>query len=161
MFMQFKRQLFTYHDDMTDIDIANPKLRALYDLWNAKRGTRQAPPRSDFSFEDLRPWFGYLMLLDCVGNNEYRYRLYGTELVSLFGFDLTGKGVSDAIGQIGDKPLDEYRQVVRIGAPVYASRISPSAREYLLVDKLALPLMEGGEVTKILGALYRSDKVDA
>jgi len=157
MFMQFKRRIFTYHDDMTEIAIANPHIRALYDLWNAKRGTRQAPPRSDFSFEDLRPWFGHLMLLDCIGGDEYRYRLYGTELVRLFGFDLTGKLVGDAASQIGDKPLDEYRQVVRIGAPAYVSRISPSAREYLQVDKLALPLMEGGRVTKILGAIYLSD----
>lgn len=161
MFMQFKRRIFTYHDDMTDVAITHPKLRALYDLWNAKRGSRQAPPRSDFTLEELRPWFGHLMLLDCLDNNEYRYRLYGTALVGIFGFDLTGKTVSDAAGRIGDKPLDEYRQVVRVGAPVYASRISPSAREYLQVDKLALPLMEGGAVTKILGALYLSDTAEA
>jgi hypothetical protein len=161
MFMQFKRRVFTYHDDMTDVVIAHPQLRSLHDLWNAKRGSRQAPPRSDFSFEDLRPWFGHLILLDCLDNHEYRYRLYGTSLVGIFGFDLTGKNVSDAAGQIGDKPLDEYRQVARIGAPVYASRISPSAREYLKVDKLALPLMEGGAVTKILGAIYLSDMAEA
>lgn len=161
MIMQLQRRVFTYHDDMTDVVISNPKLRALYDLWNAKRGSRQAPPRSDFSLEELRPWFGHLMLLDCLENHEYRYRLYGTALVGIFGFDLTGKTAGGATGQIGDKPLDEYRQVVRIGAPVYATRISPSAREYLQVDKLALPLIEGGTVTKILGAIYRSETAEA
>lgn len=161
MIMQLHRRVFTYHDDMSEVVISNPKLRSLYDLWAAKRGSRQAPPRSDFSLEDLRPWFGHLMLLDCMPNHEYRYRLYGTALVGIFGFDLTNKMVGGATGQIGDKPLDEYRQVVRIGAPVYATRVSPSAREYLQVDKLALPLMEGGEVTKILGAIYLSEAVEA
>lgn len=157
MMMQFKRLRLSYHDDSHDVAISHPKLRALFDLWDARRGSRQAPPRSDFSHEDLLPWFGHLMLLDCLDNNEYRYRLYGTALTQLFGFDLTGKLVGASSDLIGAKPQDEYARVVRIGAPVYTSRISPSAREYLQVDKLALPLMEGGRVTKILGAIYLSD----
>jgi len=157
MMMQFKRQSLSYHDDSHDVAISHPKLRALFDLWEAKRGSRQAPPRSDFSHEDLLPWFGHLMMLDCLDTNEYRYRLYGTALTQIFGFDLTNRMVSASADRIGEKPLDEYAKVVRIGAPVYASRISPSAREYLQVDKLALPLMEGGRVTKILGAIYLSD----
>lgn len=157
MMMQFKRQSLSYHDDSHDVAISHPALRSLLDLWEIKRGSRQAPPRSDFSHEDLLPWFGHLMLLDCLDNNEYRYRLYGTALTQLFGFDLTGKLVGASSDRIGAKPLDEYAKVVRIGAPVYVSRSSPSAREYLQVDKLALPLMEGGRVTKILGAIYLSD----
>lgn len=159
MMMQLKQRVFTYEDDSGAAAIAHPKLRSLYELWNAKRGTRQAPPRSDFSPEELRPWFGHLMMIDCLPEDEFRYRLYGTELVRLFGFDLTNQLVGDAMVFIGDKPLREYRQVCRIGAPVHASRISPSAREFLQVDKLALPLMEGGEVTRILGAIYPSEEV--
>lgn len=157
MMMQFKRQTISFHDDNRDVAVSHPKLRGLLDLWEATRGSRQAPPRSDFSHEDLQPWFGHLMLLDCLQGNDYRYRLYGTALTRLFGFDLTGQLVSTSADRIGDQPLEEYARVVRIGAPVYASRISPSAREYLQVDKLALPLMEGGRVTKILGAIYLSE----
>ena len=157
MMMQLKRQTLSYHHDSQDVAISHPSLRALFDLWDTRRGSRQAPPRSDFSHQDLQPWFGHLMLLDCLDSNEYRYRLYGTALTQLFGFDLTGKMVGASADRIGDKPQDEYAKVVRIGAPVYISRSSPSAREYLQVDKLALPLMEGGRVTKILGAIYLSD----
>lgn len=159
MIVQLKHRIFTYEDDSGSTAIGHPKLRALYELWDARRGTRQAPPRSDFSLDDLRPWFGHLMIVDCLPDDDFRYRLYGTELVRLFGFDLTGKSLSDALLYIGDKPLREYQQVCRIGAPVHASRVSPSAREHLQIDKLALPLMEGGEVTKILGALYLSEPV--
>lgn len=157
MMIQFKRQAVSCHDDSHLAAITHPRLRELLTLWNTKRGARQAPQRDDFSHEGLRPWFGHLMILDCLASGEFRYRLYGTELTHLFGFDLTGKTVGASADRIGDKPLDEYDRVVRIGAPVYASRISPSAREYLQVDKLALPLMEGGRVTKILGAIYLSD----
>jgi hypothetical protein len=160
MIMQLKHRAFSYEEVGGTAAIAHPKLAALYDLWNLKRDTRQAPPRSDFSVDDLRPWLGHLMVLDVLPDGDFRYRLYGTALVSMFGFDLTGRLVSECDAFIGDKPLLEYRQVCRIGAPVHAARISPSAREHLRVDKLALPLMEGGVVTKILGALYLSDEDD-
>jgi len=157
MIVQLKHRIFTYEDESGAAAVDHPKLRTLYELWNQRRGTRQAPPRSDFTLEDLRPWFGHLMIIDCLPDNDFRYRLYGTELVRMFGFDLTNRSVGDSVIYIGDKPLREYQQVCRIGAPVHASRDSPSAREHLRVDKLALPLMEGGEVTKILGALYLSE----
>lgn len=155
--MQSRRQDLSYPAGNQAAAITHPRLRALYDLWNAKRGDRQAPPRSDFSHDDLLPWFGHLLLLDCLEGGEFRYRLYGTGLVTLFGFDLTGRTVGASLDRIGDKPLDEYVTVMRTGAPVYASRSSPSARDYLKVDKLALPLMDGDRITKILGAIYLSD----
>lgn len=157
MIMQLKHRVFSYEEAAGGDAITHPALRSLYELWDHQRGTRQAPPRTDFPPELLRPWLGHLVVLDCLDDGDFRYRLYGSHLVELFGFDLTGKTVSSTEDLIGDKPLKEYRQVCRIGAPVHASRISPSAREYLQVDKLALPLMEGGVVTKILGALYLSD----
>lgn len=155
--MQFKRQSLPDHDDSQDVAVFHPRLRALFELWDARRGSRQAPARSDFSHDDLLPWFGHLMLLDCIDSGEFRYRLYGSQLAQLFGFDLTARLVGASVDRIGDMPQDEYARVARIGVPVYSSRISPSAREYLQVDKLALPLMEGGRITKILGAIYLSD----
>ncbi len=136
--------------------ISSPALRALYDLWLDKRGSRPAPSRSDFTIEDLRPWLGHLMILDCDGE-DISYRLYGTELVRIFGFDLTGRRVADCVPLIGQKPALEYREVIRSARPIYISRSSPSAREYLLMDKLALPLMDGGKVNKILAAIYLSE----
>src|SRR3546814_5412757 len=49
--------------------------------------------------------------------------------------------------------------VIRSIAPSYVSRMSPSRREYLAVDKLALPLIDAdGRVNKILGSIYLSDR---
>jgi hypothetical protein len=126
--------------------IAHPRLRQLYELWRAKCAGRPAPLRADFSIEELRPWLGHLMILDCVGEDDFR----------IFGFDLTGMLVSQATARIGEKPLIEYRQVRALQAPSYVARSSPSSREYLTMDKLALPLMEDGAVNKIMGAIYLS-----
>lgn len=149
-------QVFGSGDKAGAIAIGHPALRALYDLWRKKRGGRPAPSRGDFTVEELRSWLGHLMIIDCDGEDG-RYRLYGTELTRIFGFDLTGRRVADCAPLIGDKPMLEYREVIRSAKPVYISRGSPSARDYLLMDKLALPLMEGGRVNKILAAIYLSD----
>lgn len=137
--------------------IARPNLQALYRLWSERRAGRPAPSRDDFSVEDLRPWLGHLLLLDRIDGDDFRYRLYGSSLVEIFGFDLTGRTVTAAAPLIGVSPLAEYRSVIAAGRPFHVSRASPSAREHLLMDKLALPLMDSGRITKILGAIYLSE----
>lgn len=137
--------------------IAHPSLRRLYEFWREKCAGRRAPLRADFSVEELRPWLGHLMIIDCIEGDDFRYRLYGSGLVAIFGFDLTGMLVSEATARIGEKPLLEYRQVRTLQVPSYVARSSPSSREYLTMDKLALPLVENGAVNKIIGAIYRSD----
>lgn len=138
--------------------IANPLLRALYRLWDGRRGSQPAPSRADFAVEDLRPWLGHLVILDCLEDDDFRFRLYGTALVDIFGFDLTNTLVSAAADRIGAKPMAEYRQVRATGLPCYIARGSPSSRDYLAMDKLALPLMDRGAVTKILAAIYLSGR---
>jgi hypothetical protein len=138
----------------SELTVAHPKLQALHRFWEEKRSGRPAPSRAELAIEELRPWLGHLMLLDCIAGDDFRYRVYGTDLVSLFGFDLTGMTTLEAITLVGEKPLLEYRQVRSGVAPLGVSRQSPSARKYLTVDKLALPLMENGEVNKILAAIY-------
>ena len=142
---------------VAESSIAHPLLRRLYRLWLQKCDARPAPSRSDFSIEELRPWLGHLMVLDCLENGDFRYRLYSTDLVGIFGFDLTNRLVSAAAVKIGDKPFAEYRQVRASGLPSYVARGTPSSRDYLAMDKLALPLMENGVVVKILAAIYLSE----
>jgi len=143
-------------DDLILPANSHPSLVGLYDFWRSLCGGRVAPARADFDVADLRPWLGNLMILDIEPDGDFRYRLYGTGLVHIFGFDLSRRQVSETSHLIGDKPLAEYRQVRDYCQPVYAARFSPSAREYLAVDKLALPLVEAGAVNKILGAIYPS-----
>ncbi|MCW0232637.1 MAG: PAS domain-containing protein [Ferrovibrio sp.] len=130
-------------------------LRELYELWAAKRHGRLAPSRSDFSVFELKPWLGHLLILDNLHSREdIRFRLYGSNLTEIFGFDLTYKTVIDSVILIGDRPLVEYDEVSRLQRPVYVSRFSPSIRNHIQVDKLALPLMSGSKVDQILAGIY-------
>ncbi len=139
--------------------IGNPTLQRLYELWDAKRGgSRAAPARSDFSIAEFKPWLGNLLILDNIGAREdIRFRLYGTNLVELFGFDLTYKTVLESTLLIGDRPLVEYQDVSQQQRPVYVSRFTPTARRHIAVDKLALPLMSHDRVDQILAAVYPSE----
>lgn len=140
--------------------IGNPMLQKLYDLWNSKRGTRAAPARADFSIVELKPWLGNLLILDNIGAREdIRFRLYGSKLVDLFGFDLTYKTVMDSTLLIGDRPLVEYQDVSRLQQPVYVSRFTPTAHRHIQVDKLALPLISDHRVDQILAAVYASESI--
>ncbi|MEK9967517.1 MAG: PAS domain-containing protein [Ferrovibrio sp.] len=139
--------------------ILNPRLQELHDLWNSKRENRIAPARSDFTIGEFRPWLGHLLILDNVGSRDrIRYRLYGSKLVELFGFDLTNRTVLDSMLLIGDRALIEYETVARLGQPVHVSRYTPTAKRHIQVDKLALPLISDGHVDQILAAIYPSQQ---
>lgn len=137
----------------------NERIKALLDLWEAKRAGRAFPARTDFSMDDLLPWLGHLVLLDVLdGGDDFRFVVYGTALVEIFGFDLTGQRVSESAPQIGPRSLEEYQRVYAARAPDHVARRSPANKEYVTITKIALPLSaDGVAIDKVLGAIYRID----
>ena len=78
-------------------EITHPQLRILAELWATKRRGGTLPCRSDFSDEDLRPWFGHMLMVDVVeGPHRFRFRLMGTSLVDAASRELTGKFFDEA-----------------------------------------------------------------
>ncbi len=138
----------------------HPSLQALWQFWDRLRGARAMPRADEIDAFVLRPWLGHIVLLDVVDDGcEFRYRVYGSLVAEQFGFDLTGRLVGDCEPMIGPQPLAEYRRVASVGRPEAVARMSPAKRDFLKMDKLALPLAraDGGPVTRILCALYASE----
>src|SRR5262245_52590571 len=104
--------------------ITTPQLRSLLDLWAGKRAGRTLPSRADFSDEDLRPWFGNLLMVDVVeGPHQFRFRLMGTSLVDAACRELTGKFFDEAdIRGYEPDVLEDYAEAVRGRAPVCKTR---------------------------------------
>ncbi len=73
------------------------------------------PCRSDFSDDDLRPWFGNLLMVDVVeGPHKFRFRLMGTSLVDAACRELTGKFFDEAdISGYEPDVLDDYAEVLQ------------------------------------------------
>jgi len=70
--------------------------------------------RSDFSLETLKPWLGNIMILEFdPAREDFRYRLYGSEIASRTGFEMTGKWVADLGPDVGDILREQYLRAIR------------------------------------------------
>jgi hypothetical protein len=122
-----------------------PAMRFLMDYWrdNAPAGT--LPHLKQIDPAELRPALGYLMLLDAVdGGRDYRYRLYGSIVASVSGFDMTGKLLSEhpASAYVTEFAIASYRAALRRRAPVYTERSPVGAVQAIRWQRIALPLVD-------------------
>lgn len=142
--------------------ISVPQLRSLSELWLSKCNGEFLPSRADFADEDLRPWFGNLLLVDVVaGPQRFRFRLMGTSLVDAACRELTGKFFDEAdISGYEPDVLEDYAEVVRTRAPVCKTRrYNPVPGTFMdhwrIYERLLLPLAnDGRSIDKILGCSY-------
>lgn len=142
--------------------ITTPQLRSLAELWASKRRDQTLPSRADFSDEDLRPWFGHLLMVDVVeGPHRFRFRLMGTSLVDAASRELTGKFFDEA-DITGYEPdvLEDYSEVVRARAPLCKTRhYNPTPGTFMdhwrIYERLLLPLATDGQaIDRILGCSF-------
>jgi hypothetical protein len=65
------------------------ELCALHGFWLDKklRASGRLPGRSSIRPEELKPWLGWINLLEVVdGGRDYVFRLYGSNIAREFGF---------------------------------------------------------------------------
>jgi len=139
----------------------SPKTVDLYRYWDERRGVQPMPRRADIDPVDMRAWLARISLIDVgAGGDSFRYRLVGTEVAELRGFDPTGRSVESVWpAQDAEIVLAAYRQVVAQKSPVFCH---PAQRWHWdqepAVGVMLLPLSTDGEkVDQILG--YLSDGV--
>jgi hypothetical protein len=146
---------------LQSLERCGPKAVALYQYWNARRGIRSMPSRTDIDPLEMRPWLPRLTLVD-VGpeGKQFTYRLVGTQIVDLLGANPTGRPVESAWpDECVDVVLEGYRDVLENRAPVFCQQScrwledqEPSAWA------MHLPLSSDGvEVDMILA--YLSDNI--
>ncbi|WP_420403749.1 PAS domain-containing protein [Nisaea sp.] len=107
--------------------------------------------RRDFTGETLRPWLGNIMVLELDREREdFRYRLYGSEIAARSGFDMTGKWVSDFRSEIGDVFHSQYRKAV------HEKRLIVSRNPYLHSrapcdwERIICPVASGEQVQLVV-----------
>ena len=136
--------------------VTEPKQAAISsfaDLWLSKCAGDMLPARSDFPTEDLRPWMGNLILMDVLnGGCDFRYRLIGTDIVTVVGRDLTGKLVSECDYDGGYEhvlssfklPIDRRCPVFRRGKVIWRSR-----KSFLNYESVHCPLRTTGDAVEM------------
>jgi hypothetical protein len=151
----------TKREDMTDSlpQIQHPALRALHRLWSAHVVDGEPPLRSQIDVQHLAPWLGSLLLLDVLPGPDFRYRVYGSEVATLFGKDRTGSRVRDFATPAAElMPFDYEAALESRDAHVVArTRLVRVAKQTgaRLVEQLILPLRRSGDaIEQLLVGVY-------
>ncbi len=129
-----------------------PRLKAVFDHWNAVRGDRRMPARRDIDPLALKAALGIVMIARHVPElDDYRFSLYGSEVVGVQHTDYTNKLASQLEPPAyGEVVLQSYRRTRAAGEP-YFGRISLSIdHELVSYNRLVLPLGDDGETADAL-----------
>jgi len=134
------------------------RLKEFYRYWRGRCGERAMPRRADIDPVDMPPrLLPNLFLADVVeGGARFRYRLVGTELVNMLGWDPTG-GYVDEINQSAsycDYIVALYRRVIDARLPVFSMSRYPRPDDpdggYHAAQRLMCPLSSDGVAVDML-----------
>jgi hypothetical protein len=123
-------------------------VRALYDWWLGACGVRRVPDRRDFDPIQHRGWLPTMLISEAVGNPvRIRYRLVGTKVVAIAGFDFTGHYLDELLGEKPREPwLDFYSKATETQMPVLGGVTEPTVSGNVFYYEFAIcPVTAGGE----------------
>jgi len=107
--------------------------------------------RRDFTGETLKPWLGNIIVLEFDRErDDFRYRLYGSEIAALAGFDMTGKWVSDFRSEIGDLFSAQYRNAVQEKRLIVSRNSYLHSRAPCDWERIICPVENGGQVQLVV-----------
>ncbi len=128
---------------------ADSRLGGIRDFWKALPRAGAAPARADCGMDALRPWLGWVSLIDAAPETEgyrFRWRLIGSRITAVLGRDVTGRHFDDLYeGQI----LADYTRLFSLSlarnAPVFlAGDVEYLDKKHVLFDSVHLPLVDKG-----------------
>ncbi len=121
-----------------------PQLESLLAYWLQKCGGRKMPARDDLPTQDLHPWMGHLALIEIVGENDFRVRLCGTNLIRRFGREATGVRVNELAFDIARQLTAILKATTKAMAPVVAVSQVALGHGISTYCEVALPLYGAG-----------------
>jgi len=129
--------------------------RHIYELWDSLRGDRFAPSWDDFDLSRLPVnVIPYTRVVDVIDTPfDLKYRFWGTGLVTVLGYERTGKSLANLPGARNAETTAEYKTVIEEKAP-YAHVYNAKAKELatpIYAPALRLPLSDNGRtVDKVI-----------
>lgn len=123
-------------------ELIDRRLQRLYAYWDAKRGGRRFPTRSEVDPVDFPYILGYVTLVDVEFEpRRYFFRLDGSILVELSGMNYTGKYLDELpMEEYSDFIKQTYDTVVDSGAPYRYLKKGLFDRQVFSEETLILPL---------------------
>jgi hypothetical protein len=127
--------------------------RELFDYWRAQAGERSMPRRQDIDPRQIVSLLPFVSLVElATGPDQAWYRLAGSKLREIYGFEVTGKRIAD-LG--ADRQASYWRGIYEelhaTGRAMHGAVRGPSeGREHILMFWLRLPLSDGDGVNRVL-----------
>jgi hypothetical protein len=121
------------------------RLTALLSIWNAVRGERPLPRRSDFSARILARHLAHITFVERLQSpgmaRRYRFRLFGTALGRYTG-DWTGRWLDDALPAVFlPSWLAAYDAAIAAHVPLrFVARFRAEPLEHVRAETLVAPL---------------------
>jgi hypothetical protein len=130
------------------LEIANARLRRLYDYWEAKRGERVAPTRRDINPVEIPDLLGCVNIYEVREDpRDFKIRLNGSEVAEMLGRDITGKYCSTVIsGPDAVRCKAAFNICVDRRSPaIVETSLAFSDKPYITQTMIVLPLSSDGE----------------
>jgi hypothetical protein len=134
----------------------HPSTKAVFDYWNAQRGTRAAPERADIDPIAIRHALGDTIMLAADFVDELRFRLAGTRVCALFCREIKGETFTGLWDETSRDLIQELLGIVtseHVGA-VAGLRGHAADGDTVDLELLLLPLAHSGHArVRALGVL--------
>ena len=131
--------------------VTNPTIQRLTDQWQSRCDTEtDIPEAGGFDLGDLAWCEDNLMLLEAIGDGDFRYLHYGAAIAEVSQFDMTGKTVSDFKSDVGEFFRKKYLHCLAIKRPIYTRHTAKHAKAVTTWERLLLPLRNPAGPARIL-----------
>jgi hypothetical protein len=134
--------------------VGAPPLRALLEYWSALKRDDGLPQVGAVDPLGMRSSLGYVMLVDAVdGGHDFRYRLFGSAVAAVSGFDMTRQLLSEhpASTHILEFALALYRAAMRRREAVFSQYAPSGTLMTAQWQRIAFPLAgSSGDVVRFL-----------
>jgi hypothetical protein len=130
-------------------EIGSPIVAEIHDYYQSKRRSRPMPARQDLDVLDIPLLMPHALMVDVL-HDDFRFRLFGTKVVEIWGRDLTGRRLSEL------PALDMVRWIAQSYAAVrdrrqvlhdLVERPFGGVRSY---ERLLMPLSNDGRMVNII-----------
>ena len=133
----------------------HPTLQTLYGYWNEVRSGRVAPQRLEIEPSHIAGILPETFMLERAGARTYNYRLAGTRLCELFGSELRGRDFLDGWSEGDRRVLTGYLTTIsdQGAAALITFDGLIDTRHRVELQASLLPLLHGGKIVRIIGAM--------
>ena len=152
--------------DLATNHFIHPQHRCLVDWFKSKyRDDLDGVIYKRFDPLDVKPALGTIVLLEPTDDySDYRYRLYGSQIVDTYGVDLTGRTSGDLNTESTRNVRPQYQAVARNNITVYTEHDLERTHELDNIarwdrwSRLILPLInEDGQVKRVLVSMVATE----